>query len=78
MVVGVGAEAARTAIEEAAEEPVEADWEKLMFRSTGVEEEAACMVYLAISKLHVMALRWRRGVMTGLDDAEEKGGKEKT
>lgn len=78
MVVGAGAGAARTAIEEAAEEPVEADWEKLMFRSTGVEEAAACMVYLAISKLHVMALRWRRRIMTRSGDTEEKGGEEKT
>lgn len=41
--------AARTAIEVAALEGT--DWEKLMLRSTGVAEEAACMVYLAISKL---------------------------
>ena len=54
MVVGAGVVAARTAIEVAAVEAVGADWEKLMLRSTGVAEEAACMVYLAISKLQVM------------------------
>lgn len=53
MVVGVGV-AARTAIEVAAVEAVGTDWEKLMLRSTGVAEEAACMVYLAISKLQVV------------------------
>lgn len=51
LMVGFGVVAARTAIEVAAVEAVGADWEKLMLRSTGVAEEAACMVYLAISKL---------------------------
>lgn len=54
MVEGAGEAAARTAIEVAAVEAVGADWEKLMLRSTGVAEEAACMVYLAISKLALM------------------------
>lgn len=54
MVVGAGVVAAKTAIEVAAVEAVGADWEKLMLRSTGVAEEAACMVYLAISKLQVV------------------------
>lgn len=60
MVVGAGVVAARTAIEVAAVEAVGADWEKLMLRSTGVAEEAACMVYLAISKLQVVTF-WRKG-----------------
>lgn len=54
MVVGAGVVAARTAIEVAAVEAVGADWEKPMLSSTGVAEEAACMVYLAISKLEVV------------------------
>lgn len=53
MAVGAGVVAARTAIEVAAVEAAGADWEKPMLRSTGVAEEAACMVYLAISKLEV-------------------------
>lgn len=40
MVAGAEAAAARTAIEVAAVEAVGADWEKLMFRSTGVAEAA--------------------------------------
>lgn len=54
MVVGAGVVAARTAIEVAAVEAAGTDWEKPMLRSTGVAEEAACMVYLAISKLEVV------------------------
>lgn len=61
MVVGAGVVAARTAIEVAAVEAVGADWEKLMLRSTGVAEEAACMVYLAISKLQVVMFGGREG-----------------
>lgn len=53
LMVGAGEVAAKTAIEVAALEAEEADWEKFMLRSTGVAEEAACMVYLAISKLEV-------------------------
>lgn len=52
--VGAGVVAASMAIEVAAVDAVGADWEKLMLRSTGVAEEAACMVYLAISKLQVV------------------------
>lgn len=52
--VGAGVVAARTAIEVAAVEAVGLAWAKPMLRSTGVAEEAACMVYLAISKLQVV------------------------
>lgn len=63
MVLGAGVVAARTAIEVAAVEAVGADWEKPMLSSTGVAEEAACMVYLAISKLEVVM--FGRGRMRG-------------
>lgn len=62
MVVGAALVAARTAMEVAAVEAVGADWEKLMLRSAGVAEEAACMVYLAISKLQVRKLRCGEGL----------------
>lgn len=56
IVAVAGAVAARTAIEVAEVEAVEADCAKLMFRSTGVAEEAACIVYLAISKLRAVSI----------------------
>lgn len=56
MVVGAGVVAARTAIEVAAAEAVGVDWGKPMLRSTGVMAAAACMVYLAISRLQVRTL----------------------
>lgn len=50
-------------------EAVEADGEKLMLRSTGVAAEAACMVYLAISRLQT--------VETGGGEVREKMGETK-
>lgn len=66
IVVGAGVVAARTAIEVAEVEAVEADCEKLMFRSTGVAEEAACIVYLAISKLQAVTIGGAVGDGEGL------------
>lgn len=73
MAVGAGVVVARTAIEVGVE-TVGADWEKLRLRSTGVAEEAACMVYLAISKLQTTQDKaaWQTG--QGMGKEKEGGG----
>jgi len=47
-----------------------------MLRSTGVAEEAACMVYLAISKLQVVTFEGGVEMVKGLrgDGGKRKGG----